>query len=327
MMKLRHLFGNPALAEMLAQHWAGCESIELFRISANAIYRVVRNQQVCYLRISPTSEKTKEQLSAELELIRHLRANGYQAAPPIPASNGEDLITQNTPWGEYCASLFQSAHGIPLSQSEATDEIISACGSALAQMHQITQGWNTPHTRRPTHQHTLHWIQTTLQSLPDTSAALNELEQLKHSLAELPITEQNYGLIHFDFEPDNIFYDAQTSTCNVIDFDDSMLHWYVMDIAQALTGLKEEFGAEGFAMRRSFFLEGYQRFHEIDRQIYASLPTFTRFASLLKYTRIRRALQETWQHEPTWMLSLRDKLNHALHNHAQDFGKPYGINA
>lgn len=35
----------------------------------------------------------------------------------------------------------------------------------------------------------------------------------------------------------NVFYDEETGSCNMIDFDDSMYHWYAMDIEQALDSL------------------------------------------------------------------------------------------
>jgi Ser/Thr protein kinase RdoA (MazF antagonist) len=47
-----------------------------------------------------------------------------------------------------------------------------------------------------------------------------------------------YKIVHLD----NIFYDISTDTPNIIDFDDSMYHWYAMDIEQADDEFKDAFG-------------------------------------------------------------------------------------
>lgn len=326
MMKLRHLFGNPELAGMLMRHWPQDETppatFERFRISANAVYPFKINGQEHFLRFSPISEKTTTHIRAELGYIHLLRQAGFAANQPVPAKSGAELIEAETPWGGYHACVFKAVSGRPVSQCGASDEIVSACGGALAQMHKIASGFGSATPERPTHNHIFTWMQDILLGLPAETIALQELELLQQALRALPATAQNYGLIHFDFEPDNVFYDTENRpACSVIDFDDSMQHWYVMDIAQALNGLKEEFGPEGFAIRRGFFLEGYRRVFDIDRDIYGHLPVFNRFARLLKYTRVRRAVQERWQNEPAWMLALRAKLEARLAEYAQEFGR------
>lgn len=46
-------------------------------------------------------------------------------------------------------------------------------------------------------------------------------------------------MIHYDFEFDNVFYDDESTTCNIIDFDDAMYHWYAMDIELTLDSLQD----------------------------------------------------------------------------------------
>lgn len=53
-----------------------------------------------------------------------------------------------------------------------------------------------------------------------------ELDFLKHLIANgYPASAEHMGLIHYDFETDNIFYDEEESCYYTIDFDDSMIHW------------------------------------------------------------------------------------------------------
>ena len=57
-------------------------------------------------------------------------------------------------------------------------------------------------------------------------------DRLYTQLEQLPVSPAGYGLVHYDFEPDNVFYDGET--CHVIDFDDSMEHFYAIDLVQMI---------------------------------------------------------------------------------------------
>ncbi|WP_245742347.1 phosphotransferase [Fontibacillus panacisegetis] len=47
-------------------------------------------------------------------------------------------------------------------------------------------------------------------------------------------SSSNCGLIHYDFQLDNIFYEEENSSFSVIDFDDAVYSWYAHDIITAL---------------------------------------------------------------------------------------------
>ena len=48
-------------------------------------------------------------------------------------------------------------------------------------------------------------------------------------LGALPVDRDRYGLIHFDFELDNLYWRDQT--IGMLDFDDCAHYWYAADIA------------------------------------------------------------------------------------------------
>lgn len=121
MMKLRYLFNNPDLAEMLLKNWDyDQDSVGLFqnfRISANAVYSFLRDGGLYYLRFCPITEKRRENILAELAFINFLRGRKYPALEPLPSKSGEDLVQETTPWGEYYACVFKGVEGVSLEET------------------------------------------------------------------------------------------------------------------------------------------------------------------------------------------------------------------
>jgi Ser/Thr protein kinase RdoA (MazF antagonist) len=107
----------------------------------------------------------------------------------------------------------------------------------------------------------------------------------------------------------------------VIDFDDAMYHWYIMDLVQALQSLKREVSSDEFHHKQTVFVEGYRSNFSLDSGLLPAMPLFRRFASLYRYTRIRRSIQERWDNEPSWLVALRAKLTGLLAQEAQSFGR------
>jgi Ser/Thr protein kinase RdoA (MazF antagonist) len=325
MLKLKYLFDNRDLAKMLLDNWAfDVSSLEMlidFRISANAIYPFKNADGICFLRFCPALEKPKDNIAAELAFIGHLRGEGYQALQPVPSKSGEELVQKSTPWGEYTASAFKCVAGKPVSETAFEDEILFKYGEVLGQLHKLSSAYTPQQHRRWTHEDVFDWIEATLRALAFNGAALDELKLLKVYFATLPKDQKNYGLIHYDFEPDNVFYDDATKTCSVIDFDDAMYHWYVMDVVQSLDSLEGEVTEAAFPQKRSIFLEGYRSRFEPDEALMQAMPAFRRFASLYGYARVARSVAETWENEPEWMVALRVKLSSFLARKSEEFGK------
>lgn len=156
---------------------------------------------------------------------------------------------------------------------------------------------------------------------PDETEALTEARLLRDYFSLIPITKNNFGLIHFDFEYDNVFYDQASQSCNVIDFDDAMYHWYAMDFEQALHSLQDDIPREQFSHKKQCFLDGYVTEYEITDDIDALMPACRRFAQLYGYVRVLRSAAEKWSNEPDWLLNLREKLTEYMAEDASSFGK------
>jgi Ser/Thr protein kinase RdoA (MazF antagonist) len=313
LLPLRHLFDNRELAELLRANWdADAGPFPWFRISANAVYPFSHGGEPRYLRFAPAAEKALDQLRAELDFLHYLRDAGYRATWPIPARDGRLIVEQATRWGPYVAIVLQGVPGVPLGRTELTDTVITSYGRALGDLHRLSSGYVPPGPRRRSETDMLAAMR---EILAGDSAALAEADLIETRFRALPRDASRYGLIHYDFECDNVLFDEASGECWAVDFDDATHHWYAMDIEQAIASLDEE--APGKAQT---FLDGYASARPLPPDLAAMRPLCARFAALLWYARVRRSLAETLPDEPDWMTNLRTVLAAGAADRATRFG-------
>ena len=151
---------------------------------------------------------------------------------------------------------------------------------------------------------TVRWI------LPETEEViLRELEAVEKRLKTLQVNDRNYGIVHNDFELDNLLWEDEV--VSVIDFDDCARYWFVMDFACALQDLFDEHSG-GFDMteeRFAAFLRGYRSVRMMSDEEIALIPLFVRLDNIYVYVRLYRStLEGPKPGEPQWTTDLRDKL-------------------
>ncbi|WP_373231080.1 phosphotransferase enzyme family protein [Cohnella sp.] len=325
MLKLKYLFDDVNLAEMVLKNWNYDEgSIDMFkyyRISSNAIYPFKCEGKTHLLRFAPKTEKLKSNILAELDFISYLRDNHYGVLESVESKHGEELVEVQTPWGDYFASVFKRVSGVQINNTDFSDTIIFSHGKALGRLHLLSSQYTPDKTQRWSYSDVLDWIQDVLMSFPEETAALMETKLLRSYFASIPVNKSNFGLVHYDFEYDNVFYDDESKSCNVIDFDDAMYHWYAMDIEQALDSLQDYFSSEIFNHKRQCFMDGYLTEYDIPNDFEVILPACRRFANLYGYVRILRSIADKWDNEPDWLINLREKLTKGLQGESICFGK------
>lgn len=325
MLKLKYLFKNEDLAHMLLSNWEydaeDSNFLKYYRISSNAVYWCKNQGETFFLRFAPAEEKTKENILAELEFLRYLKSSGYAAADIILSKAGNELEAVNTPWGMYYAVAFKEVSGKPLYRIALTDDIIFGYGKALGKLHKLSSEYKPVNNKRKDWNETMGWMEDVLADFPEETAAKSELSLLKEYFLKLPATKENFGLIHYDFELDNVFYDETTKTHNIIDFDDSMYHWYAMDIEQALASIKEEMPEEQVEPAITQFMKGYGCEYHISEDMLKLLPIFRRYANLYGYIRLLCSVKEKWENEPEWMIDLRNHIDNLLISRKSDFTK------
>lgn len=306
MLKLVYLVENFDLARLALPHWPHNEDtlaqrLRWFRISSNAVYPFDRAGRLCFLRLSPAGEKDAGELRGEMDFLTYLNRCGYPAMRPVPAENGEAVLALDTPWGRWYASAFEGVPGKPLEDVPMTDDLAREYGAALGRLHTLSMAYHPPVKRRD-HADVLTWIARTLLDLGAPRSLLAEAEAVARLLDAMPKTPEAYGLVHYDFEPDNVFWDG--GACHVIDFEDGMRHFYAVDAVQALDELPEAFAPA--------FLRGYRGACPESAVREADFPLMRRFRDLYSCARLRCALSERPAPEPDWMPTLVGRLTHRL---------------
>ncbi|MBU5210272.1 phosphotransferase [Heyndrickxia oleronia] len=324
MLKLKYLFNNVDLAEMLLRNWEfDKESLDMFkyyRISSNAIYPFQAKGKTQLLRFAPKTEKYKENILAELDFIAYLRSKQYGVLETVESKSGEELVEIQTPWGDYFASVFKRVAGVQINKTDLSDKVIFSYGKSLGKLHQLSSKYKPSSNKRWSYKDVLNWIHTILVDFPDEKLAIQETMLLQDYFDSIPMTNNNFGLIHYDFEYDNVFYNEKSKSCNIIDFDDAMYHWYVMDIEQSLDSLQDCIPPEMIQQKKQCFLDGYRTEFEISEDMMLIIPACRRFANLYGYVRVLRSVEEKWNNEPEWLVSLRENLIEAMKNDSLYFG-------
>src|SRR5215212_946204 len=102
-----------ALAERELPHYPAREPIacRLVARSINDTYQITTSADTFYLRVSGHGWRTREDLEAELALVRVLGAHDLSVAPPVPRDDGALLTSLPAPEGERFAVRCAEAPG------------------------------------------------------------------------------------------------------------------------------------------------------------------------------------------------------------------------
>lgn len=313
MMSLKHMVRgseNDSVAKQLIQSWEhDTDTLKFWRASSNFIYLFERNGIRHFLRFIHEKDNTIENIQAELDFMQHLIAGGYPTVAPVLSRNGNRIETVRTAEHEcYYGVVFEQAKGIHLPLERMTNRHAREWGMSLASMHILSGSYTAGATRRGSWLDALTFVSSVLQRHPCEKGARKELEQVHGQLSKLPAGAEHMGLIHYDFETDNIFYDEEESRYGAIDFDDAMIHWYAMDIASAITDLAEQENDD--AKRKiEHFLTGYRSIKPLDERWVHLFPLFQRFSDLYTFARLLRSVEDMDVHRsPEWTIRLKDKL-------------------
>jgi len=299
--------GSSPVAELILQYWThDGGTIRFFRSSANFLYTFRIDGKNHFLRFADSSERSREAIEAEVDVLGWLDRAGIDVALPVPSARGNRVETVETCWGTFHPVVFPALEGELFEIEDIDDAGFRRWGAALGQLHAALEGY--PGTRPMTRATWRDHLDSARACCADGTWTLQqEVAEITSELGALPQTRHTYGLIHFDFELDNLVW--REANIGILDLDDCSYLWYAADIAFALGELFEE-NVEVDDRRFLAFIQGYSEHRPVDEQLLSRVPLFWRLGALLKYARLVRATDLTPRPEhPEWLRELSRKLH------------------
>ncbi|MCT8140518.1 phosphotransferase [Anaerobacillus sp. CMMVII] len=250
------------LGELILEKWGYDEgTVFILRASANFIFVFKKDGKQYYLRFNDSCERDLSTIEAELNIVQYLGSKCLHVAQPIKSLNGEYIETVKTEIGTFYAVVFEAIKGKHYDFEEITSDQAYLWGKSLGALHEnLKQLPEEYKINRPSWRENLLKVKEILPS--NETVAKKELERIVKWAEGLNISKENFGIIHYDFELDNLVF--AESTIGMLDFDDSSLNWYVADIVYALRD------AGDFNIKHSIitnFIQGYESETLLDMQI------------------------------------------------------------
>lgn len=244
------------IANSAARMWFDSAiSLQQISISANYVFSFFDAGKRRFLRLTPESERTKNQIAAELDFVIYLRQNGVNAALPIKSASGLLIEEINFGGNRLFACVFEEAEGeqFRFDSAELPEEHFRLRGKTLGEIHTLSRNYSPAHNRRR-----FAWDEDILlieteRFLPESETIVwKEFLKLKEQLQRFPKSSETFGLIHGDFGETNYRY--RNKRLNVFDFDDCCYHCFAYDLAVSI--YPHGWRKEGLQLLDSL-LEGY----------------------------------------------------------------------
>jgi len=240
------------------------------------------------LRISGLGDRTEEEYLAETEFVRYLASNRAPVADVIPSVNDKLVECMEVDGVKNYISLFAYAKGMLICdngyryrEGAPLEEYFYNTGKVLGAIHRLSKCYK-PIYRRQAYfdKYNMEYID---RLIPDTYAELKAvIAKRLEAFKQLPVDEESFGLVHFDFSDGNYHIDMNTGDITVFDFENCINCWYMFDLANLWThGVGwcqfEEDPKKRMAFMEQYFdviLQGYRSETNVADELLKQLPLF-----------------------------------------------------
>lgn len=295
------------VADQVAAHW-GCPAgtVKWWRSSASHVFVLSQDGGRRFLRFVPDAYRGPAGVAAVAQLMARLSRGGSAVVRPVAAESGALTVTVPTAIGVMHAMMVEAAPGDEVDIAGLTEPRARCWGRALARLHREAAGLGTELGTG---------LEESFAGLPSLArlfagdpALVEATLTLAGWMGRLPRDRSRWGVVHGDFELDNLAWVGHRPVA--YDFDEAAVSWFAADIASAVRDLADPTGHAAGEHRARFdaFIAGYRSLRPLDDQDLGRLPLFAGLQAAACLARITRALDYRGRDEPGWLAELRGKL-------------------
>jgi Ser/Thr protein kinase RdoA (MazF antagonist) len=213
----------------------GLEQGQLYLLTDNSddgVYGFVKAGQPFILKCTPATIRAEETIRGQVAWLHYLARQGAPVCRVLPSPQGklvEGLATEGRPYSLVC---YEEVRGRRPEGADLTAALFRQWGKLLGEIHALSSVYTPELEAGPLPE----WAEAARQwpqEIPaDQGLVLAQYTRLIAELDALPKSRETFGLIHGDFQANNMRFDQGQVT--VFDFDDCMYHWFAADIAICL---------------------------------------------------------------------------------------------
>ncbi|WP_282937000.1 phosphotransferase [Paenibacillus sp. RC67] len=298
--EIKALFNEQIIKTGAVQFGVEMENLTFIGAWQNFIYEYEKDEACYILRFTPSSHRSKDQITGELDWILYLAKNGISVSKPIRSTQGKytELI-----YGEdtyFTVASFVKAEGNKLGYPECLhdNQLYQELGRMTGKMHALSKSYKpqSESTRRHDWTHN-YYLQNMRRFVPLEQSLVHEssdklIKRIKDTLSK---SDHCYGLIHGDIGVGNFV--VNNGDITLFDFDEAQYSWFIEDIAIQLYYLVYVYGGEEGKDKRveqahrfmSYFLRGYTQYNTFEEEWLKLIPLFLQLREIIVYTGMYRS--------------------------------------
>jgi amicoumacin kinase len=259
------------------------QSVELLGHSGNSVFKFVGTdgQSKC-LRFTDPEFRTLEEVQGELEFLEHLRAKNAPSCYAIRSRDGSLAQTLHTKGGPLIISATTYIPGIHVDESSPhwNKDMFKEWGRNLTQLHMASSTYQASESKRWLWSDEILFRRASDLIPADDTQSREEFSEVMGRVAQLPRTNENFGMIHADHGPQNFAFNANSGKIAAFDFGNCCYHWYLADVAISLSTIRRKSNREEI---RAALLEGYNESMPLPPDYAEQIELFIRLRVLYVY--------------------------------------------
>jgi len=223
---------SQAAIELAARYGVDLETLASFGAFESEVVHGTRPDGPIVLKIFNAARRTQDQVHAELDWLRSLRAENLPVVEPVPSLAGRwiEPVTDDQGTATHGAA-YRRASGAHVPYAEWRPELIERFGNLIGHLHRHTRTNVPTGPLRPTWRE-LDALDEAQEAYADDPEMLAAIEDVRPAFQAVGKGLGENGLIHADAHAWNVLIDGDDLT--LVDFDDAVMGPYLYDLAVVL---------------------------------------------------------------------------------------------